>query len=227
MQLTRELGSCGSLTRMNSDAGQPLEWWWKRSHVCLARWNLHDAPPLSAGQISVGTFDEGGWYVDHGGLGCRGFSDKKAAWDAVRRLMSLHDGRWEQVPGGTERRSSLQLDGSRVIYSDADDDMYSRWGRLKEERWARYFAAITAGTKLRHSEEHPDMGGYVTLAEYRDPYNDSTRFVVDDQGGGVPEVRDYPYRNQADRAYVNAVWSHPLCQDLVRQFGASGSQQGA
>jgi hypothetical protein len=52
------------------------------------------------------------------------------------------------------------------------------------------------------------MGGYVTLAEYRDPYDGSTRFVVDDQCDGIPNVVDYPYRRKADREYVSAVWAH-------------------
>jgi hypothetical protein len=163
---------------------------------------------MNAGQISVGTFNEDGWYVEHGGLGCRLFSDKNAAWSAVRRLMRLHEGRWEQVPGDSERRSPLRFDGSRVLYSDAGNDMYSHWGRLQKERWDRYYAAIRAGKQLRYSEEHPAMGGDVTLTEYGDPYDKLTRFAVDDECGGIPDVKDYAYRNQADRAYIKAVWSH-------------------
>ncbi|MEV4624906.1 hypothetical protein AB0J90_01260 [Micromonospora sp. NPDC049523] len=193
---------------MDTGAGQPVQWWWKKPHVCLARWELRDAPPLNAGQISVGKFDGGDWWVDHGGFGCRRFPDKNTAWTAVRRLMGLHDGNWVQVPGDSERRSPLRFDGSRTLYSDGGGDMYSHWGRAKEKRWNRYSAAIAAGTRLRHSEEHPAMGGYVTLSEYRDPYDDSIRFVVDDQCDGIPDVNDYPYRNKADRAYVSAVWSH-------------------
>jgi hypothetical protein len=192
---------------MSSDVGQPLEWWWKRPHTCLARWNLHDPAPLGDGQISVGKLGEDRWYVDHGGFGCRSFPDRDAAWRAVRSLMRLHEGHWEQVSGDSERRSPLLFNGARVIYSDGGDDMHGHWGKLRKERLTRYLSAIHAAPRLRHSEEHPAMGGHVTLAEYRDPYDGSTRFVVDDQHEAVPHVVDYPYRKQADRVYVRSVWS--------------------
>src|ERR1700753_3134656 len=130
---------------MSTHAGEPLQWWWKRPHTCVTRWNLQDTIGLNEGQISVGSFADGGWYVDHGGFGCRGFPDKYEAWAAVGRLKRLHEGSWEQVSGDSERRSPLLLNGARVIYSDCPPDMYRHWGRLQDERLSRYRAAMDAG----------------------------------------------------------------------------------
>ena len=78
----------GKFGLVGADTGQPLNWWWKRPHTCLARWNLHVAADWDVAgwtiQISVGTLAQGGWYVDHGGFGCRGFPDKASAWAAIR-----------------------------------------------------------------------------------------------------------------------------------------------
>jgi hypothetical protein len=187
---------------VSADTGQPLNWWWKRPHNCLARWTLLDTAEWPV-QISVGTLSQGGWYVDHGGFGCRGFPDKAAAWAAIRHLMSLHDGSWEQLPGDSERLSPQEFDGSRTLFSESLDCMQKQWGRLREERWASYVAAINAGTRLEQ-EEIPGYGR-LTLTEYLDPFDRSARFAVDDHGGLIHELTDYQYRKQATRRYSQLV----------------------
>lgn len=198
---------------MGADVGQPLNWWWKRPHKCLARWNHWNAGEWTL-QISVGTLAEGGWYVDHGGFGCRGFPDKVTAWAAIRHLMSLHEGSWEQFPGDSERVSPQEFDGSRTLFSEYGDCMQKHWGRLREERWASYVAAINAGMRLER-EEIPGHG-HITLTEYNDPYDSSARFAVDDHGDETRELTDYQYRKQATRQYSQLLYlaSYYASRDL-------------
>ncbi|HEV2779881.1 MAG TPA: hypothetical protein VGX25_10830 [Actinophytocola sp.] len=173
----------------------------------VMQWELKDhGPQDGAVQIQVGTLVENDWYVDHLGFGARRFGDKQAAWGAVRRLMGMHEGRWEQVP--CDRKPWFRLrrsDGSRLLYDTDDVSLYECWGRQKEEIWHRYFAAISAGSTLRTTQLHRMLDGYIELTEYRDPMDGSTRYALDKSRDGSTMVIDYPKRELAEPRYEHFV----------------------
>lgn len=180
-------------------------------HRAVMQWALRDFRPMDASaQIQVGTLAAGrGWYVDHIGFGTRRFGDKHAAWTVTRQLMGLHEGHWEEVPVNrgpflVVRRS----DGSRVLYDQNDDEcLYSYWGELKDRFWGRYTAAMNAGTKLRNTTTHKLFEGFITLSEYTDPTEGTTRYVLERarEGGGDYRVIDYPDRELAETRYEQSV----------------------
>jgi WD40 repeat protein len=182
-------------------------------HQAVMQWELRDSRPLDGPvHIQVGTLASGGWYVDHVGFGTRQFRDKQAAWQAVRRLMGLHTGRWEQV--ACDRGPFLAVcrpDGSRVLYDMNDDEcLYACWGSQKDRLWDGFLTAIDAGTTLRKTETHSLLEGYIELVRYHDPLDGRERYLVvtaRNPGSDYYAV-DYPDRRRADAAYEKSVYDN-------------------
>ncbi|TQS28490.1 hypothetical protein FLW16_14445 [Microbispora sp. KK1-11] len=194
---------------MHMNPGMPLDADTRRFRPAM-QWELRDSGPMDGPtHIQVGSLRGREWYVDHMGFGARRFPDKHAAWAAIRRLMAMHQGRWEQVPCThkpfyTVRRS----DGSRVLYDQNEPEcLYGSWGTLKERRWETYCGAFQGGTTLRRTETHSLFEGAITLTEYRDPFDDGVRFVLERirESGGDWRVIDYPSRDLAETRYEQSV----------------------
>lgn len=154
------------------------------------RWNLNggqERTPRHAdfAHIAVGTLTDGGWYVDHTGFGTRRFTDKHAAWAAIRRLMSLHEGWWEHVqPHAELDNNPITADGWRLIYSTSGGALYNCWGQLREKMWERYSAAIRKGRRLGDTKRHWSVDGHIYLYRYTDPLARVTRYAIHDMTGG-------------------------------------------
>ncbi len=74
----------------------------------------------------------------------------------------------------------LRSDGSRVLYDQNEPEcLYGSWGTLEERRWEAYRGAFPGGTTSRRTETHSLFEGAVTLTEYRDPFDDGVRFVLE------------------------------------------------
>jgi WD40 repeat protein len=195
------------------DHGQPVSLERER-HEAIAQWELKDSGPLDgAVHIQVGTLASGGWYVNHMGFGVRRFTDKQAAWDAVRGLMDRHEGRWERVePDSRPFLAVRRPDGSRVLYDmNGKECLHACWGGQKDRLCDKYFAAIDAGERLRETETHQlssDDGGYIDMVRYRDPLDDSQRYVVTTSYDAVCYIVDFPDHDQAEAEYVKEVYAN-------------------
>lgn len=186
-------------------------------HGCVMRWNLQglcdaESDPRRAefAYLSVGTLADGGWYVDHTGFGTRRFADKHAAWAAVRRLMSLHEGEWEQVrPDAEVQHQPITADGWRVLYNASGLALYNSWGELRERIWERYKQAISKGRKLGDTKRHWTLDGHIFLMRYIDPLDRSVRYAVDDLIGdweyGKRHIADHHDRTEAEIRYRQVV----------------------
>ncbi|MGW4205774.1 hypothetical protein [Streptomyces sp. NPDC004726] len=180
----------------------------KDQYRAVMQWALRDYGPMDCStQIQVGELiGPAGWFVDHAGFGARRFGDKRAAWTVIRRLMDLHEGRWEQVP--VDRRPFYTVrrsDGSRVLYSQADgDSLFGHWGRLRDQYWDLYGKAHQAGTRLRTTQRHGPSGFSVT--QYTDPLDGSVRYWLDMVRGDADwRVVDYTGRALAEKRYEQCV----------------------
>ncbi|WP_239310295.1 hypothetical protein [Frankia sp. Cj3] len=173
------------------------------------RWELRDAGKWEQAQIAVSSGDDGAWYVQHTGFGCRRFAAKKSAWLAVRRLMACHDGRWEVVP-----RDARPLDpdisdnDSRLLYIDNGHSLYGSWGRHRDRVWGRYIAAMENGSVLRRTDKHPKVGGSILVHEYIDPVDGSTRYTLDFTHGDYQCTSDYGDLDTAVDCYKETVYNN-------------------
>lgn len=193
---------------MEVDPGEAIDLPAVRRHAVM-QWELVPTGSGDWAHIQVGTLGAGGWYVDHTGFGTRRFTDKRAAWAAVRRLAGLHDGDWKRVPCDSAPRQRVRSpDGSRILFSGSDDNaLYHCWGRDKERVWRRYEAAITGDGRLLRgtgNDASTDRGG-CELREYTDPFDGSTRYAVSDMGYHHFRMTDHTDLATAQRHYESAV----------------------
>lgn len=187
---------------MDVDPGEPIDLLTVRRHAVM-QWELVATGSDDWAHIQVGTLDQGGWYVDHTGFGTRRFGARQAAWAAVRRIAGRHDGDWKRIPCDSGPRERVRPpDGSRILFGD-DCSLYQCWGRDKERIWRRYEAAITGSGRLLRATE-TDRGG-LELREYTDPFDNSTRYAVNDLGYHDFRMTDYPDRADAELRYQSAV----------------------
>ena|SRR2546421_8126453 len=197
---------------MEEDSGQPIVLR-DTEHACVMRWNLlAHIPQRDMAHIAVGTLADGGWYVDHTGFGTRRFTGRHAAWAAIRRLMDLHEGRWEEVPPSTELpHEVVSADGWRVLYSTSTPSLYRAWGRLASGIWGSYDKAIRFGRRLRNTRRHWERPGDITLRRYTDPRDRTTRYAIDDITGSdrfhtdKRHVTDHTDRAVAEERYIQRV----------------------
>jgi hypothetical protein len=183
-------------------------------YEALVQWELRDSGPLDGSvHIQAGTLAGSGWYVNHMGFGIRRFEDRQAAWDAVRRLMGRHKGRWERIALDSRPFSAVcRPDGSRVLYDmNGEECLHACWGDLKDQLWDKFLAAFNAGQRLRETETYQppgDDGGFIDMVKYHDPLDGSQRYVVTTSYRALCYIVDFPDQDQADAEYVKEVYAN-------------------
>ncbi|MFB9682332.1 WD40 repeat domain-containing protein [Streptosporangium vulgare] len=179
----------------------------------VMQWRLTNSGPMDGPvRIQVGTMGGGDWYARHMAFGTWRFPDRQLTWNAVRALMSRHEGKWERdaVDSGPFE-AVCRPDGSRVIYdTESDDCLYACWGKEKEGLWGAFSSAIDKGVILRGTETHTLFGGFIEMVGYDDPLDGTRRHAVLTaiDGGGDYRVVDYPQRPPAEAAYEDSVYAN-------------------
>jgi hypothetical protein len=184
-----------------------------RHHETVMQWKLTMSGPMDGSpHIQVGTLTDGEWYVWHMGFGSRRFRDKPRAWQAVRRFMAHHEGKWVQTALESEPFLDVcRADGSRVVYSTLGDEcLFGCWGEERKTLWNRYFSAINNYPALRRTEAHELLGGSIEILRYTDPVDSKERYAVVEalDAGGDCRIVDYPDRQAAETAYAEAVYEN-------------------